>query len=1475
MKRFLSLTIVLYFFGVFGWNMESNPKDMYPNKINKGHHWITEKALKLLDERGILEKKFKKESYKEKIHFGLSFADDPWLGRVENPKKCYEGVLQELIGRTYDKETCNFERYRTEVSFRGECGTSKPNMHLDLNWYFAVAGGMNKHSAGDNMFHFDNGGYAPVVKVHPQGLPVNTIPDTYRGSRVSVVDYGSILYNLSLKFWNSNPYLPSFADMRLETDTGKIFIDAAADSNNVRAYLPSTYLGGNPFICTNDIVPEDLNLCLYGTPTWPLWVPETYDETKISEFHDDLMLETHPKSDAASLVYLGWALHMYQDIAMPYHVAGWTGDRGITSHTDIEGYADDLIKMNLMTKDYDDFESELNQLFGTIENHMKLNEMCSQFGLKQGGNSINIRMLYQELADLSYSKRGALESFDLNDAFLLAFNQSTGEYKETDIEAPVVAMMLGIFDEDDADDAIKERYGNNFSLALEPSITKYNQDSVYYSDNENLVRGIYLKNLNDTLRILFKEAVLGTMKFIACHNIMDTDGDGVSDREDNCPNYSNSDQADMNSDGTGDICGDIDNDDIQDAFDLCPYVESGSYCNNCQENPGPDCCLQADWNDDGIGDECDLDGDGIDDRDDEKVFYTKGYWTKWADPKSITNQNESGSGNFHWWTWTEEIGAKIDLSATVGMKDETSSTASTYLSKYYCYCGNSLTAHRECNDTGLCGKNHALPNSGEENSDGIPKGIKDDNSRIWNSIAINNRVDDKKDVARAVYERTVRETKRSYLWDYETQIGVSGERINYTAIPPETYESVLASGVFPMTKISYAPVTSQDFSFLGSGYFNSGGEYLNPSYFENYKGVVSKYRSLNLAYKTPKTVDHIIELQERFLGKVDHTYLPDTWWQMMADMLAGRPDWYQRPGMPLPWDEYNISETVRGTLYETVIRPSTYYSFNYKQNENRMAVRTMKAPANYQQLFRMNEYDAVYYFADNSYKFAIADESGSFTDSFTVENGVDFKSASVVQHNGVLYFAGSLENGQGGIGDLTSATSTYTYSPVFAKLDCGDNGKTVVELTQLPQIDRYIKIVSFDDTIYYFTENSSGEMTAYRYSADDNGGSWEEKFTTQFDGAFSLQNIAVKSDVLYFTVLGDGNVTKVMRYSGGDETTLSEYAVINTPYDAAIRLYPTEVGIKAVHLNHMVDNRLVSFDIIDGSVTETTIETDVLYEVSEVKTTYCIVDEQSQAIPGVSINGNCEPLVNYNHQTVSYFDYKFTLAGKENRLFIGRLTGIRTTLINEDDSLTNEHFKWIGHSVRNIQISGNRLFAASSDKVRIYGISDGQLTRIGSINADNPRNIRISNNKLFVADGRQISIWNISGETPLFEREIETSYKVKDIEIVNGKLFVYEEETYWYWFWLRKRTKFEIIDLGAEVGDETVVYTNGVSCKDSEMMQDDNFVYLGCQDSNYKINLEAPFVGEAINGEKRYFRDSYSYESRVYQTFSGAVHISE
>ena len=81
----------------------------------------------------------------------------------------------------------------------------------------------------------------------------------------------------------------------------------------------------------------------------------------------------------------------------------------------------------------------------------------------------------------------------------------------------------------------------------------------------------------------------------------DGDGDGVLDVSDNCPAVPNPDQTDYDQDGVGDVCDlDDDNDGVDDGWDNCPFT------------PNPD---QTDTDGDGQGDACDGDddGDGIDD----------------------------------------------------------------------------------------------------------------------------------------------------------------------------------------------------------------------------------------------------------------------------------------------------------------------------------------------------------------------------------------------------------------------------------------------------------------------------------------------------------------------------------------------------------------------------------------------------------------------------------------------------------------------------------------------------------------------------------------------------------------------------------------------------------------------------------------------------------------------------------------------
>lgn len=135
-------------------------------------------------------------------------------------------------------------------------------------------------------------------------------------------------------------------------------------------------------------------------------------------------------------------------------------------------------------------------------------------------------------------------------------------------------------------------YAKTDGSASAPSLQDYLDAGVSGVTSTNLA------NINQTIKALNEEdvdtreeiqTILDGLEIIIPES--DLDKDGVADSSDNCPDTSNSDQKDTDSDGSGDVC---DLDDDEDG-----YLDN---MDNCMLISNPD---QLDTDSDGIGDVCD------------------------------------------------------------------------------------------------------------------------------------------------------------------------------------------------------------------------------------------------------------------------------------------------------------------------------------------------------------------------------------------------------------------------------------------------------------------------------------------------------------------------------------------------------------------------------------------------------------------------------------------------------------------------------------------------------------------------------------------------------------------------------------------------------------------------------------------------------------------------------------------------------
>ncbi len=279
---------------------------------------------------------------------------------------------------------------------------------------------------------------------------------------------------------------------------------------------------------------------------------------------------------------------------------------------------------------------------------------------------------------------------------------------------------------------------------------------------------------------------------------------------------------------------------------------------------------------------------------------------------------------------------------------------------------------------------------------------------------------------------------------------------------------------------------------------------------------------------------------------------------------------------------------------------------------------------------------------------------------------------------------------------------------------------------------------------------------------------------------------------------------------------------------------------------------------------ETTIKEVELEGIKPVKYLPCIYEMESSIFPGIAADGECEAVTDYNYDTDTFFDYKETIAGKDNNLYVGGLTGIRHMKIKANGKLDRKDLTLAG-TTYNLAVKDSTLYSANGGKIKIYKIdANGSISLKKKLSSDSCKNLRIYGNYLITAENEKINIYSLTDQlNPQKIKTINTGKKVIDIEVKNGKILSYEEKTKWF----KTRGYINLYNMETK----TKEYETEQKCNDAELNRWNETFYIGCKNGQFKFDSDL----KNINGEKNYVREGYVYNSILYQIFAGRLHMSK
>jgi len=1009
----------------------------------------------------------------------------------------------------------------------------------------------------------------------------------------------------------------------------------------------------------------------------------------------------------------------------------------------------------------------------------------------------------------------------------------------------------------------RDNYGENYPESFYNCLLHCEQVSDLYS-----VKNVI--NLADC-----QQACRDAYKCTAGEGV-DQDCDGIRNEYDNCPNNKNTDQEDTDKDGVGNACDncrfhfnarEINNSEIvtapcEDCVGNFCVVVGGARCQKkgAYKDENGNWWWQPDHDLDGIGDKCDKD-------------------TVWNEFWGVPEGNSAGNGVVSHDNNLEIVSMRRNETLSVGidmMKSDLASSSIETATTRYCWLperekkfwgtdGNCTTAAKH--DASYCDTDFGYSHG----TDPIPV----DTERVLTWKFIKNKENPKKSD-----EFTEIETGRSKTIDWNWRYDFKTDRASDVGTSLDTVHQCkhISFGVCKDEDLPrfYYTMSTGIYSGDDSEEYITDDNEINPYFFKNTEKYARSSRltldPIEISYYSTPLIN---SMPVKGCFGASCNFMMDFLQDMIINEMIHGPRPYEMPGM-----EHYFKNDYGSDLINT--------GFLFREWNSNAAgmpsVSTKSSPVNLMTITKNAAEINVGIVAQNDI-LQLRNTRNLLNESFEIAE-MDANS------NGDWRTKGILENVPAG---FMPTASIYHYGNLYVVSKNGDEAQiyrinrtdrsiqtnfgnnsclsmqSVFEPIFIGGLQRLSDIIlqSVGESLLAVGQSENG-MEVYKFS----GQGFENITGLSMPQKRDVYNIEIKDGILYLAggaEFGENSVdlkTDIWRFTEAEGWQLVRDDLNIFPLTLRIDFDGDKIVLTNRAIKHDATTERAIFEA-DGSG-NITLET-IKIEGAPVRTfteKSCISETDSSIFPGITnFYGECIKVENYDFDEITFPDYKFSVAGYKNSLYLGGLTGIRRLEIGENSEITKKEMIYSGEA-NNLAILGNTLYAANYSEIDIFEIKDdGVIQRKSSIKTNNCKNVRIDGNRLFAAENKRIRVLDLSNPLePELLKTISLNGNAEDLEITGNQLFVYENLN----GLLTRKGKVSVFDI-SDLENPQKVNDFSRYCNDPEMQKSGNNIYLGCKNGTFKVTESSL---QSINGSKNYLRDSYVFDGILYQVFSGTLHKS-